>query len=189
MTGGRDAPFPIPWGRGLPSSGLQAHRNAASRVGYCAACIERLCYLAERACAGLLSFADNWQDITLAAYRSASAFTASTAPLRAAWSLGLPRAFIVALTSEAAAVRSRDQLSRDFLGCPIFDFCNNICQQRKSVDLSITSSADSSSTRLSALFAQGRRDSASSGHFIGPIAFLASVFGLTGQSKRNLINV
>jgi len=28
-----------------------------------------------------------------------------------------------------------------------------------------------------------------SGHFIGPIAFLASVFGLTGQSKRNLINV
>jgi RES domain len=27
------------------------------------------------------------------------------------------------------------------------------------------------------------------GHFTGPIAFLASVFGLTGQSKRNLISV
>jgi hypothetical protein len=62
-------------------------------------------------------------------------------------------------------------------------------QQRKSVDLSITSSADSSSMRHLGFICNGRRGSASSGHFIGPIAFLASVFGLTGQSKRNLINV
>jgi hypothetical protein len=32
----------------------------------------------------------------------------------------------VALRSDAAAEKSEDQLSRDFLGCSIFDFCNNI---------------------------------------------------------------
>jgi hypothetical protein len=35
----------------------------------------------------------------------------------------------VALKSDAAAEKPKDQLSRDFLGCSIFDFCNKICQQ------------------------------------------------------------
>jgi hypothetical protein len=38
----------------------------------------------------------------------------------------------VALKSDAAAEKSKDQLWRDFQGCSIFDFCNNICQQRTS---------------------------------------------------------
>src|SRR5712671_3067736 len=32
----------------------------------------------------------------------------------------------VALKSDAAAEKPKDQLSRDFLGCSIFDFCNKI---------------------------------------------------------------
>jgi len=36
----------------------------------------------------------------------------------------------VALKSDAAAEKSKDRLSRDFLGCSIFDFCNNICQKQ-----------------------------------------------------------
>jgi hypothetical protein len=36
------------------------------------------------------------------------------------------RTSVVALKSNAAAEKSKDQLSRDFLGCSIFDFCNNI---------------------------------------------------------------
>src|SRR5258705_13129341 len=42
------------------------------------------------------------------------------------------RISVVALNSDAAAEKPKDQLSRDFLGCSIFDFCNNICQTRKS---------------------------------------------------------
>src|SRR3977135_1294068 len=42
------------------------------------------------------------------------------------------RISVVALKSDAAAEKPKDQLSRDFLGCWIFDFCNKICQQRKS---------------------------------------------------------
>ena len=41
------------------------------------------------------------------------------------------RTSVVALKSDAAAEKSKDQLSRDFWGCSIFDFCNNICQNRK----------------------------------------------------------
>jgi hypothetical protein len=37
---------------------------------------------------------------------------------------------VVALKSNAAAEELKDQLSRDFWGSSIFDFCNNICQQR-----------------------------------------------------------
>jgi hypothetical protein len=36
----------------------------------------------------------------------------------------------VALKSDAAAEKPKDQLSRDFLGCSIFDFCNNIGQKQ-----------------------------------------------------------
>jgi hypothetical protein len=36
---------------------------------------------------------------------------------------------LVALKSDAAAEKSGDQLSRDFSGCSIFDFCNNICRK------------------------------------------------------------
>jgi hypothetical protein len=38
-----------------------------------------------------------------------------------------PGTSIVALKSDTAAEESKDQLSRDFLGRSIFDFCNNIC--------------------------------------------------------------
>jgi hypothetical protein len=37
----------------------------------------------------------------------------------------------VALKSDAAAEKSKDQLSRDFPGRSIFDFCNNIGQKAK----------------------------------------------------------
>src|SRR5258705_9010814 len=40
------------------------------------------------------------------------------------------RIFVVVLKRDAAAEKPKDQLSRDFLGCSIFDFCNNICQKQ-----------------------------------------------------------
>jgi hypothetical protein len=36
------------------------------------------------------------------------------------------RTSVTALKSDAGAEKSKDQLWRDFLGCSIFDFCNNI---------------------------------------------------------------
>src|SRR3954469_11009067 len=42
------------------------------------------------------------------------------------------RISVVALKSDAAAEKPKDQLSRDFLGCSIFDFCNNIGQKQTS---------------------------------------------------------
>jgi hypothetical protein len=36
------------------------------------------------------------------------------------------RTSVVALKSDAAAEKFKDQLWRDFQGCSIFDFCNNI---------------------------------------------------------------
>src|SRR6476619_5617102 len=36
------------------------------------------------------------------------------------------RVSVVALKRDAAAEKPKDQLSRYFLGCSIFDFCNNI---------------------------------------------------------------
>ena len=41
-----------------------------------------------------------------------------------------PGTSIVALKSDTAADESKDQLSRDFSGRSIFDFCNNIRQKR-----------------------------------------------------------
>jgi hypothetical protein len=40
----------------------------------------------------------------------------------------------VALKSDGAAEKSKNQLSRDFQGRSIFDFCNNICQNQTSFD-------------------------------------------------------
>jgi hypothetical protein len=40
------------------------------------------------------------------------------------------RTSVVTLKSDAAAEKSKDQLSRDFLGRSIFDFCNKIGTQR-----------------------------------------------------------
>jgi hypothetical protein len=40
------------------------------------------------------------------------------------------RTSVVALKSDAAAEKSKDQLSRHFPGRSIFDFCNNICQKQ-----------------------------------------------------------
>ena len=37
-----------------------------------------------------------------------------------------PGTSVVALKSDTAAEKSKDQLSRDFPGCSIFDFCNKI---------------------------------------------------------------
>ena len=42
------------------------------------------------------------------------------------------RTSVGALKSDAAAEKSKDQRSRDFLGCSIFDFCNNICHKQTS---------------------------------------------------------
>jgi hypothetical protein len=42
------------------------------------------------------------------------------------------RTSVVALKSDAAAEKSKDQLSRDFPGRSIFDFCNNIDQTQTS---------------------------------------------------------
>jgi hypothetical protein len=39
------------------------------------------------------------------------------------------RVSVAALKSDAAAGKSKDQLSRDFPGRSIFDFCNKICQK------------------------------------------------------------
>jgi hypothetical protein len=60
------------------------------------------------------------------------------------------RTSVVALQSDAATEKSKDRLSRDFSGCSIFDFCNNICQQetrapQQLAAYSITSSARASS--------------------------------------------
>jgi hypothetical protein len=45
----------------------------------------------------------------------------------------------VALKSDAAAEKPKDQLSRDFLGCSIFDFCNKIGTFRTSRDVRLES--------------------------------------------------
>jgi len=45
----------------------------------------------------------------------------------------------VALKSDAAAEKPKDQLSRDFLGCSIFDFCNNIGTKRTWRDVRLES--------------------------------------------------
>jgi hypothetical protein len=42
------------------------------------------------------------------------------------------RTSVVALKSDAAVEKSKDQLSRDFPRRSIFDFCNNICQKATS---------------------------------------------------------
>jgi hypothetical protein len=40
------------------------------------------------------------------------------------------RTSVTELKSDAAAEKSKDHLWRDFLGCSIFDFCNNIGAKR-----------------------------------------------------------
>src|SRR4249919_3017021 len=47
------------------------------------------------------------------------------------------RTSVVALKSDAAAEKSKDRLSRDFWGCSIFDFCNNICHKRSFLSRSL----------------------------------------------------
>src|SRR5258705_8056478 len=49
------------------------------------------------------------------------------------------RISVVALKSDAAAEKPKDQLSRDFLGCSIFDFCNNIGTSRTWRDVRLES--------------------------------------------------
>ena len=41
-----------------------------------------------------------------------------------------PGTSVVALKSDTVAEKSTDELSRDFSGRSIFDFCNNICHNR-----------------------------------------------------------
>src|SRR5882762_9183738 len=48
------------------------------------------------------------------------------------------RTSVAALKSNAAAERSKDQLRRDFSGCSIFDFCNNIGAKRPFGKLAIS---------------------------------------------------
>jgi hypothetical protein len=49
------------------------------------------------------------------------------------------RISVVALKSDAVAEKPKDQLSRDFLGCSIFDFCNNIGTKRTWPDVRLES--------------------------------------------------
>jgi hypothetical protein len=42
-----------------------------------------------------------------------------------------PRSLVAALQNVTAEEKSKNQLSRDFWCCPIFDFCNGICHSRK----------------------------------------------------------
>jgi len=48
------------------------------------------------------------------------------------------RTSVLALKSDAAAEKSKDQLSRDFPGRSIFDFCNNIGAKRTFGPLAIS---------------------------------------------------
>jgi hypothetical protein len=57
---------------------------------------------------------------------------------------------VVAMKSDAAAEKSKDQLWRDFQGCSIFDFCNKICHERTWVLYSTTLSALASSVGVAA---------------------------------------
>src|SRR5712671_2396476 len=59
------------------------------------------------------------------------------------------RTSAVALKSDAAAEKSKDQLSRDFPGRSIFDFCNNICQQETHAPQQFNSYSTTSSARAS----------------------------------------
>jgi len=61
------------------------------------------------------------------------------------------------------------------------------CRHRKSVDFSITSSVHSSLPKHLGSISKGPARFSSS-HNMAPIAFWVPVFGLTGKSKRNLIN-
>src|SRR5258708_35898902 len=56
-----------------------------------------------------------------------------------------PRTFVPALNSEEAAEKHKNRLSREFWGCSIFNFCNNICHKptcaADAVDFSLHASA------------------------------------------------
>src|SRR6266404_1663396 len=61
------------------------------------------------------------------------------------------RISVVALKSDAAAEKHKDQLSRDFLGCSIFDFCNNIGTKQTSRSSGPTSEFDPMRTSATVL--------------------------------------
>jgi hypothetical protein len=62
--------------------------------------------------------------------RAADAFSARRREGPCRFIQNRSRTSIVALKSDAAAEKSKDQLWQDFRGFSIFDFCNNICQQQ-----------------------------------------------------------
>jgi hypothetical protein len=49
------------------------------------------------------------------------------------------RTSVAASKGAAEAEKSKNQLSRDFQGCSIFDFCNNICVEKLLTQLKIAS--------------------------------------------------
>jgi hypothetical protein len=68
------------------------------------------------------------------------------------------RTSVVALKSDAAAEKSKDQLWRDFRGFSIFDFCNNIgtfetCRRTMKMSASLIGRLGSSTFRLSTTIA------------------------------------
>jgi hypothetical protein len=64
-------------------------------------------------------------------FRAADAFCARRREGPYRFIQNRPATFVVVLKSDTAAEKSKDQLSRDFPGRSIFDFCNNICQKQK----------------------------------------------------------
>src|SRR5437762_614671 len=63
-------------------------------------------------------------------FRAADAFCASRREGPYRFIQNRSRTSVVAPKNGAAAEKSKDQLSRDFWGCSIFDFCNNIGTKR-----------------------------------------------------------
>src|SRR3982074_3320957 len=64
--------------------------------------------------------------VTTKIFRAADAFYARRREGPYRFIQNRSRISVVALKSDAAAEKPKDQLSRDFLGCSLFDFCNNI---------------------------------------------------------------
>src|SRR3984957_18632707 len=66
-----------------------------------------------------------------------------------------PRSFVAALQSVTAEEKSKNQLSRDFWCCPIFDLCNSIGQTRKWRAIRRESALPRSQNDLSAISGSG----------------------------------
>ena len=97
-----------------------------------------------------------------------------------------PRVLLWVISAILTVVRLRPVFPQ-LQTCRCTALTNAMCHHRKSVDFSITSSVHSSLPKHLGSISK-RPASFSSSHNMAPIAFWAPDFGLTGNSKRNLIN-